>query len=328
MTEMLPKFMGGDKEANSVYRREWRPMLISALRSQCRSVHPLGLLGFALTEAQFFEATGARVAFVPRGPVDDRPAGNASAATLHFYREDKEAYTQQQNAMDSCLRAIWASLGESPRCLITNQNGELFSDLRLILVALDARYLMVTRQELRGALESLSSLQTSENFEATMAKHRQVHALFAAANQPLAEFQKVELLLRGFENEEGLNQASERFFSSNPDVRLQTFNALVVVLSNQIANAPAPVRRDYVNNVRTTTEANQVMEAVASIAASVAEMKRGMKKGVAKPPQQPQQKRFYCWTHGTCSHSGKYCQSKGNGHKDNATFENKLGGHV
>ena len=327
MSEMLPRFSGCDKEANLVYRTEWRPLLISALRSQCRGVHPLGLLGFALTEAQFFEVTGARVAFVPREPVADRPGGNASAATLHFYKEDKEAYTQQQNSMDSCLRAIWASLGEAPRSLITDQNGELFTDLRLILVALDARYLLVTRQELRVATESLSNLRTAENFEATMSKHRQVHALFAAANQPMAEFQKVELLLGGLDNEEGLNQASERYFAATPDVRLQTFNGLVVVLANQIANAPAPIRKNYANNVRNVNEANQVMEAVASIAASVAEIKRGMKK-VTKSPQQPQPKRFYCWTHGLCSHSGRYCQSKSNGHRDDATNENKLGGKI
>jgi hypothetical protein len=287
----------------------------------------MGLLGFALTEAQYFEASGARDVFVPVEMPAQRPAGNATAAALHFYREDKEAFNQQQEGVSATLRAIWASLGESPRNLITDPaTGELFSDLRLILQALDARYLIVTRHELRMASESLSTVPMSDNFENTVAKHRRVHALFAAAEQPLAEFQKVELLLGGLTNEDGLNQASERYFAATPDVRRQTFNALVAVLANHVANAPLPARREYANNTRSASDADTVMEAMASMAASIAEMKRGM---TGKPESQPQKKRFYCWTHGPCSsHSGKFCQTKATGHKDEATMKNKLGGKV
>ena len=34
----------------------------------------------------------------------------------------------------------------------------------------------------------------------------------------------------------------------------------------------------------------------------------------------------YCWTHGACGHFGKNCRGKAPGHKDEATFENKMGG--
>ena len=34
----------------------------------------------------------------------------------------------------------------------------------------------------------------------------------------------------------------------------------------------------------------------------------------------------YCWTHGACSHDGKDCKNKAPGHRDDATFSNKLGG--
>ena len=34
----------------------------------------------------------------------------------------------------------------------------------------------------------------------------------------------------------------------------------------------------------------------------------------------------YCWTHGACAHSSKECSNKKAGHKDGATFSNKLGG--
>ena len=34
----------------------------------------------------------------------------------------------------------------------------------------------------------------------------------------------------------------------------------------------------------------------------------------------------YCWTHGACSHNSKDCENKNSGHKDEATFNTKLGG--
>ena len=34
----------------------------------------------------------------------------------------------------------------------------------------------------------------------------------------------------------------------------------------------------------------------------------------------------YCWTHGACAHDSRDCNNKAPGHKDDATFANKLGG--
>ena len=34
----------------------------------------------------------------------------------------------------------------------------------------------------------------------------------------------------------------------------------------------------------------------------------------------------YCWTHGACSHDSRSCNNKAQGHQNNATFQNKLGG--
>ena len=42
--------------------------------------------------------------------------------------------------------------------------------------------------------------------------------------------------------------------------------------------------------------------------------------------KRPFRQRFYCWTHGACSHKSKNCKHKATGHKDNATFENRMGG--
>jgi len=34
----------------------------------------------------------------------------------------------------------------------------------------------------------------------------------------------------------------------------------------------------------------------------------------------------YCWSHGACAHDGKSCNQKRQGHKDEATFTNRMGG--
>ena len=34
----------------------------------------------------------------------------------------------------------------------------------------------------------------------------------------------------------------------------------------------------------------------------------------------------YCWTHGACAHSSKDCRNRQEGHREEATFSNKLGG--
>ena len=34
----------------------------------------------------------------------------------------------------------------------------------------------------------------------------------------------------------------------------------------------------------------------------------------------------YCWTHGAGNHASKDCRNKKEGHKDNATFDNRMNG--
>ena len=50
-----------------------------------------------------------------------------------------------------------------------------------------------------------------------------------------------------------------------------------------------------------------------------------------KPPSTstPKKRRiFYCWTHGTCLHSGDRCNNKAPGHQTTATFKNRMGGSI
>ena len=55
----------------------------------------------------------------------------------------------------------------------------------------------------------------------------------------------------------------------------------------------------------------------------------GNKKGKKTPDNPTFERRTtnqYCWTHGGCAHKGAQCTMKAQGHKNDATFENKMGG--
>ena len=41
---------------------------------------------------------------------------------------------------------------------------------------------------------------------------------------------------------------------------------------------------------------------------------------------QPRSRELYCWSHGACGHKGSDCKRSKDGHKNDATFNNKLGG--
>ena len=44
------------------------------------------------------------------------------------------------------------------------------------------------------------------------------------------------------------------------------------------------------------------------------------------PLRYPRRYNLYCWLHGGCGHLGGRCRDKKDGHRDEATFENKMGG--
>ena len=43
-------------------------------------------------------------------------------------------------------------------------------------------------------------------------------------------------------------------------------------------------------------------------------------------PRSKKKPRKYCWTHGWCAHAGAECNMKAEGHKDEATLQDRMGG--
>jgi len=91
--------------------------------------------------------------------------------------------------------------------------------------------------------------------------------------------------------------------STVSDITLQTMQKQIDMMQNMMQQMyqfpPQPSNEGYTNQRRSNAKANQ-------------------------PRNQFQSK--YCWTHGLCHHHSKDCRTKADGHKDNATLDNRRGG--
>ena len=73
-------------------------------------------------------------------------------------------------------------------------------------------------------------------------------------------------------------------------------------------------------NAATTDGTTQaILELLRVLTADV----RGMN---VRNPRRPNNNKWYCWSHGMCGHKSAVCRNKKDGHKDEATKENRMGG--
>ena len=92
---------------------------------------------------------------------------------------------------------------------------------------------------------------------------------------------------------------------------------------------------EVVNSIKENQIQAEMLTVLKTMQEELNKLKRGnnvsppAKKG-RKTPDNPSFSRNttdkYCWTHGGCAHESANCKAKAQGHKDGATFENKMGG--
>ena len=96
---------------------------------------------------------------------------------------------------------------------------------------------------------------------------------------------------------------------------------------DNMADHQMTAQMDHMANVAAQNAAlvdkvNQMMEKMKELQSQI---QPGRQKTPGEGKRQPKKKQ-YCWSHGSCAHSGKDCRMKREGHKDEATFTNLLGG--
>ena len=106
-----------------------------------------------------------------------------------------------------------------------------------------------------------------------------------------------------------------------------------------LADAPSAIATDDSSASANSTVSDMTLQMIQKQMAIMQVMMAQMNQMASRPQQsrnmrktnkstQPRNNNLskYCWTHGLCHHPGYECHSKADGHKDEATLANRLGG--
>ena len=112
----------------------------------------------------------------------------------------------------------------------------------------------------------------------------------------------------------------------------QAWQAYVEEVNQQAAATTTPSQANAVTTVSSEDMMTKILKQMEALTLKIAEVDKQGKdnkdnsgKGQSKSKKKDKFKK-YCWTHGACAHTGAECNNKATGHKDDATFQNTMGG--
>ena len=123
----------------------------------------------------------------------------------------------------------------------------------------------------------------------------------------------------------------------NDQIKTNMYETMLMMQQME-ATPPNLVATDTDSNTSDSINSLTSASTITSLLTSIKSLQEEIKdlKAAAPPKPAPIDKTInprtgkkwkrYCWSCGCCPHSGKYCQNKLPGHKDEATFNNRMGG--
>jgi hypothetical protein len=143
-------------------------------------------------------------------------------------------------------------------------------------------------------------------------------AQFRQAQQELKETNGLEVGNAGFDQANLVKQVVDRFQA--------------VMSPSKEENSMAD---DYMSSVANlATSQKELFPTLLQQMKEIQDMMQKMQQQMETPTNRHRRqitrrnKSKYCWSHGACSHTSSTCNNKIDGHKDEATFDNKLGGSI
>ena len=133
-------------------------------------------------------------------------------------------------------------------------------------------------------------------------------------------------------------------FNQMRDEIVQSMNALAIQqreIDRAAEEAPAPAPAPSMNstndsNAQLLRVIQQMQEQLMNLSSNNSGRPGGRPRNDRRPGNREQRDQrtprprsnisMYCWTHGACTHCSLDCNNKATDHKDDATFENKMGG--
>jgi predicted RNA-binding protein with RPS1 domain len=165
---------------------------------------------------------------------------------------------------------------------------------------------------------------------------------YGVAKEHLTVGQKIDVLCIGVDTVQGsIKLSRKRLQADTVQGSIKLSRKRLQAAADSLSTIPGGLA-DNQTNLAETLQANAVLTATnTTMSTQLAQIMQGMQllqtqmavrhtgdtptnvQGSQSAPQVPW---MYCWTHGKCKHSGAICKHKKEGHKDDATMENKMGG--
>ena len=251
-------------------------------------------------------------------------AGNASAATVHLYREDSELYRRYLGYVASLRAVLLESLGPEIQISLRDpQHNIIILSIPQIMEVMRATYGTAAAADIEALLARLSEpIQGGDHdsFVSFTIGFRQTVAALDRAGQPLSQYLQCRRLQEATASQSNIARAVAFYFETNPLLADQSLADLITFVLRQLQNTSVS-SMGYANTAISpffpTPSPPPVHEAYMAATTDRRQRKRQGRGHGASPPSgprhstghdpQPSQPRQYCYHHGFGGHPSSNC---------------------
>jgi hypothetical protein len=192
-------------------------------------------------------APNGDVAPVPNPPPPGTLAGNASAATVHLYREDVELHRRYLGYVASLRAALLESLGPEIQISLRDpQHNIIIQFIPHIMAAMRTSYGTAAAADIEALLVQLSEpIQGGDHdtFMSFTIGFRQIVAALDRAGQPLSQYMQCRRLQEATVSQSNIARAVAFYFETNPLLADQSLAELIQFVLRQLQNTDRRQRK-------------------------------------------------------------------------------------
>lgn len=185
-------------------------------------------------------AQNGDVAPVPNPQPPGTLAGNASAATVHLYREDVELHRRYLGYVASLRAALLESLGPEIQISLRDpQHNIIILSIPQIMAAMRTSYGTAAAADIEALLVQLSEpIQGGDHdtFMSFTIGFRQIVAALDRAGQPLSQYMQCRRLQEATVSQSNIARAVAFYFETNPLLADQSLAELIQFVLRQLQN--------------------------------------------------------------------------------------------
>ena len=307
-----------------------------------------GMLGFLLAPADWLALPGNNGPFVP---LQDPGARPAQAAALSAWKVDHEAFADEQANIQTLKRAYLLSLDTEATAVVSEPQ---WGTIRRTLADMHARLVAAYAVLSAGDIEELEQnllvpfQPTTQSVRDYIQAHTDAAAALDAAGSALSAQKRFQLLRKGTRDVPPFDKTVAHYVEQNQAVAAQTFDGLAAALrakadntlttattgSAGYAGAATPLREEDLDTDMALAAAGLgtitlTREDLRQLIADAIEQSRQADRSARQADRSSgrnKQPTHWCWTHGdNFTHQSDKCIHPGQGHRKQATKQNKLG---